>query len=169
MGIELIAGLVASLIGGLLPLMKKVVENYLKHSSKSEKTSKLNEVLSKVFDVPVDESRTYKERLDNTLTVLKNAFSEVDKATVEFTQLMKEKEKNIDLIEARLAELSTEEKKLKNKVETLQQVPLEALSHFEEILNKGDKRSALRDYLLFISGIVVSVIATLILKFYFGV
>ncbi len=169
MGLEIIAALVATLVGGLLPLTKKIVENYLKHSGKSAKHSKFNEALSRIFDVKIDENRTYKERLEHTLTVLKNAFSEVDKATVEFTQLMKEKEKNIDLIEARLSELSTEEKHLKNKVETLQQVPLEALSHFEEILNKGDKRSAVRDYMLFISGIVVSVIVTLILKFYFEV
>jgi hypothetical protein len=82
---------------------------------------------------------------------------------------MKEKEKNIDLLEKRLSELSTEEISLKTKVETLQKVPLEAITHFEEIMNKGDKRSAYRDYLLFIMGAILSIIVTLILKFYFGI
>ena len=92
-----------------------------------------------MFDIEIEEPTSYKQRLTKTIDLLKNAFSEVDRATIEFTTLMKEKEKNIDLLETRLSELSTEETNLKSKVETLQKVPIEALTHFEAILNKGDK------------------------------
>jgi len=169
MGIEIIAAFIATLLGGLLPLTKTLAKEYLEYSTKKGKKGKTQEVISKIFDLEITESKTYKQRLNDTLSVLKKAFNEVGKATVEFSNLMKEKEKGIDLLEKRLSDLSIEESELKSKVETLQKVPLEAMSHFEEILNKGDKRSALRDYGLFISGIIVSVIVTLILKFYFGI
>lgn len=169
MGIEIIATLISALLGGLLPLTKTLAKKYIANSVKEGKNGKTEEYIAKLFDLEINETKTYKQRLEDTLTVLKSAFAEVDKATIEFTDLMKEKEKNIDELEQRLSKLSTEESSLKNKVETLQKVPLEALDHFEAILNKGDKRSALRDYLLFISGIIASVIVTLILKFYFNI
>ncbi|NHM04319.1 hypothetical protein [Flavobacterium celericrescens] len=169
MGIEIIATLISALLGGLLPLTKTIAKKFITNSVKAGKVGKTEEFIAKVFDLEINETKTYKQRLEDTLTILKSAFAEVDKATIEFTDLMKEKEKNIDELEQRLSKLSTEESSLKNKVETLQKVPLEALDHFETILNKGDKRSALRDYLLFISGIIASVIVTLILKFYFNI
>ena len=169
MGIEIIGAIIATLIGALVPALKALAKEYLEKSVRDGKKSKFQNLIAKTFDLEFNEPKTYKQRLGDTLTVLKNAFTEVDKATVEFSELMKEKEKNIDAIEKRLAELTEEETTLKDKVHILQKVPLEALTHFEEILNKGDKRSALRDYLLFISGIVLSVIVTLILKFYFNI
>ncbi|CAM4400289.1 hypothetical protein [Flavobacterium terrigena] len=169
MGIEIIAGLIATLLGGILPILRTIAKEFLESSIKKGQIGKTQEFIAKLFDIEINEQKSYKQRLEDTLSVLKNAFVEVDKATVEFSELMKEKEKNIDAIEKRLAELSNEEINLKTKVETLQKVPLEALTHFEAILNKGDKRSALRDYLLFISGIIASVIVTLILKYYFHI
>ena len=55
-------------------------------------------------------------------------------------------------------------KELKKKVEALQNVPLPAVSEFEKLMSKGDKRSAFRDYTLFISGVIVSIIVTIFLK-----
>lgn len=168
MGIEIIAGIISSLLGILFPLSREIVVKHLSHSTVSEE-NKFDVLLRKIFKIEKKETKSYRERLSETLDILKNAFSEVDKATVEFTELMKEKEKNIAIIEDRLAQLSTEEADLKSRVETLQKVPIEAVTYFESMLNKGDKRSAYRDYTLFISGIVVSVCVTLILKFYFGI
>jgi septal ring factor EnvC (AmiA/AmiB activator) len=160
--------LASVLVSGIIPLTKKLAKIYLEHSKNNGSYGKFQQWLAQFYDIGISETKTYKQRLDETLKILKNAFNEVDKATVEFTELMKEKEKNMDILEKRLTELSSEEHNLKSKVATLQQVPLEAIKHFEEILNKGDKRSASRDYILFISGIVVSVIITIILKLYFG-
>lgn len=169
MGIELLASLIAASLGAIFPLTKNIIKSYLEISIKEGRKTKFNDYVAKLFDIEVEEHKTYKVRLEETLTVLKSAFAEVDKATIEFTELMKEKEKSIDILEKRLSDLSNEEITLKSKVETLQKVPIEALTHFEEILSKGDKRSAFRDYLLFFSGIIASVIVTLVLKLLFNI
>ena len=75
---------------------------------------------------------------------------------------MKEKQTTIDNLEGKLVELSGKETELTSKIELLQNIPVEVLSHFEKILQKGDKRSAYRDYILFCLGAVVSAIITVI-------
>ncbi len=169
MGIEIIAGLIASLLGAFYPLMKKIVEKYLLPLSEEEKKSHINKFLLRIFDIELSENNSYKEKIAKTLATLKNAFQEVDDATVEFAKLIKEKETGIELIEKRLKEMSDQEAALKKKIETLQGVPIGAVPYFEEIMDKREKRSASRDYILFVSGILVSVVVTLVLKFYFGI
>lgn len=168
MGIEIISALLASFLGALFPLLKKIIENYLKKLNDSEKHNPFNKFLSKFFEIDINE-KSYKQRFSETILTLDKAFSEVEKATNEFNQLMKEKERGIDFLEKRLEILSGEEQQLKEKVETLQRVPIEAIPYFEEMMSRGEKRSAYRDYILFVSGIAVSIIITLILKFYFNI
>ncbi len=169
MGIEILGGILAALLGGSLSFLKSIIEASLKDAVIRGRTTKTQEVLAKLFDVRIEDPKSYKTRLSETLNLLNTAFAEVERATGEFTALMKEKESSIDLLESRLSELTVEESQLKSKVATLQQVPLEAISHFEAILDKGEKRSALRDYKLFGLGVIVSVVITIILKRYFGI
>ncbi|WP_405199140.1 hypothetical protein [Christiangramia sp. LLG6405-1] len=168
MGIEIIAGLLAVILGGIYPLLKKIIEKTLQKPLKKGELNKFQKTLADIFEIEKEKPKSYKIRLEETLSTLNKAFKEVDKATEEFTILMKEKEQTIDILEQKLKELSKEEAEIKERVDTLQKIPLEAISHFEQIVNKGDKRSALRDYLLFVSGIIVSVIVTIILKVYFN-
>lgn len=141
---------------------------FLKKLNENEKQYALNKFLSKFFEVDINE-KSYKQRFSKTILTLDKVFLEVEKATNEFNQLMKEKKRGVDFLEKRLEILSGEEQQLKEKVETLQRVPIEAIPYFEEMMSKGEKRSAYRDYILFISGIAVSIIITLILKFYFKI
>jgi hypothetical protein len=53
---------------------------------------------------------------------------------------------------------------IKQKIATLEKVPIEVMKHFEEALKKGDKRSAYRDYILFGAGVIVSTVISTILK-----
>ncbi len=169
MGIEILAGVIASFLGALFPIIKDAIEKYyFKSLNENERELRINKLLAKFFEFETNQ-KTYKERLSETVKTLNNAFAEVEKATVEFTQLMQEKEKGIDFLEKKLNQLSAEESELKVKVETLQKIPIEAIPYFEEILNKGEKRSTYRDYILFVLGIVVSVIVTVVLKFYFNI
>ena len=107
---------------------------------------------------------SYRERITKTLDTLKKASEEMEIATVEFNSIMKEKQSTIDDLEGKLSVLSSKETELTSRIETLQNVPIEVLKHFEEILNRGNKRSAYRDYLLFGAGVVVSIIVAIILK-----
>ncbi len=62
--------------------------------------------------------------------------------------------------------MTEEENTLKNKIQTLEKVPIEAIQYFEDALKRGDKRSAYRDYILFGLGVLVSVTITILLNFY---
>ncbi|KQS89189.1 hypothetical protein [Chryseobacterium sp. Leaf394] len=168
MGIEIISALLASFLGALFPILKKIIEKYLKTLNENEKKYSLNKFLSKFFEVEINE-KSYKQRFSETISTLDKAFLEVEKATNEFNELMKEKQRGIEFLEQRLETLSGEEQQLKEKVETLQKVPIEAVPYFEEMMSRGEKRSEYRDYILFVSGITVSIIITLILKFYFHI
>ena len=165
MGFEVLAGIIALLAGGVLPLINKIIKpNLLKEKIKNP-NSKYVDLIAKILSIELEEpSTTYRERITRTLEALKKASDEMEVATLEFNSIMQEKQATIDELEGKLTILSSQETELTSKIETLQKVPIEALAHFENILSKGDKRSAYRDYFLFGIGVVVSVIVTILLK-----
>jgi hypothetical protein len=77
----------------------------------------------------------------------------------------KERVDTVSRLERQLEELSIREKQTKERIDALQKVPLEAIQHLEKVLEKGDRRSAWRDYMLFGLGVVVSTLIAIILKF----
>ena len=169
MGIEILVtvlgGIISLLAGAVLPLISKILKPYLEKEKLANPDSKFANLLSKLLSVELNDSvPSYRDRITRTLDSLKKASEEMETATFEFNSIMKEKQSTIDELESKLTGLSTKETELTSKIETLQKVPLEALTHFENILNKGDKRSAYRDYILFGTGVVVSVIVTIVLK-----
>ena len=66
-----------------------------------------------------------------------------------------------------LGDLTQQEGQLRKTIQELQQVPLPAAEYFASLVNKGEKSSALRDYVLFTAGVVVSAVVTVVLK-HFG-
>jgi len=169
MGLEIllsvVAGLISLLAGAILPLIRKVITPYLNKEKKTNPNSKFADFFAKIFSIEVEEQvPSYRDQITRTLEALKKASNEMETATAEFNTIMKEKQATIDELESKLSDLSSKESELSSKIETLQKVPIEALTHFEKILSKGDKRSAYRDYILFGTGVIVSVIVTIILK-----
>jgi hypothetical protein len=55
---------------------------------------------------------------------------------------------------------------LSQTIEQLQNVPLPAAEHLAKLIKKEGKGSALRDYALFVAGVVVSAIVSIVLKRY---
>jgi hypothetical protein len=51
----------------------------------------------------------------------------------------------------------------------LQNVPLPVAQEFAKLVAPAEKKSARRDYLLFVSGVVVTTVITVILKKLFGI
>jgi len=142
-----IAGLIsaiASILVGLLPFVRSFL---------------VNRIQSQIKEKPII---TYRERLNNTLEALKKNSLEMEKATEEINSIMKEKLTTIDKLEDKLVELSGKETELTSKIEQLQNTPVEVLNHFEKMLEKANKRSAYRDYILFCLGAVISAIVTII-------
>lgn len=166
MELEILAALTSLALGAFRPLISKVIEPYLrkKYEEKPDSLSARN--LAKIFSIELGPSTAipYAERINRTLESLKKASDEMTSATHEFNDIMNEKQATISLLENKLTELSGKENELKTKIETLQQVPIEALSYFEGVLNRDGKRSAYRDYILFGAGVIVSIIVTIVLK-----
>jgi len=112
----------------------------------------------------ISDEVSYHDKIKYLLDNLKKSSIELDKSFEEISLLSKEKKENLDLLENNLNQLTIKENELKSKIETLEKVPVEAIKHFEEVLNKGDKRSTFRDYFLFLLGVIVSIITSIVLK-----
>lgn len=68
-------------------------------------------------------------------------------------------------MEIEVNKLIEKEMQLKQKVEVLEKVPVEAMKHFEEALNNENKRSTKRDILFLILGIMGGGLLSVLLKF----
>lgn len=149
MGIEILVSLLAATLsmvaGGL---------------ASSEVIQKL---LRRLLKIPVPE-KGYGERLDELTESLTKASRQVDEVLSELTVVAREREKNVRELEASMLVLEKHENDIKTRIEHLEKVPLPAVEHFAEIMNRGEKRSAMRDYMLFGAGVVVSTVIAIGLK-----
>jgi hypothetical protein len=114
-------------------------------------------------------SISYSEKMASLTHSLVEASSEVDRVLHEMSVVSLQRESSISELESQLKELSEREKHLQDKVKTLEKVPLPAIEYFVQEVEKGEKRSAWRDYVLFGLGVIVSTITTLLLKLVFGI
>jgi cell division protein FtsB len=67
-------------------------------------------------------------------------------------------------LESQLGLLSQQEQELKQRIESLRNVPLPAAELFAQMISRDEKRSARRDYFLFLLGVLVSAGVGIILK-----
>lgn len=156
MDIELLAvGLstVASLLGALTAYLANVL---------TEKA-----VARRAAEAGATES--FQDRMSKLGEELKRASAQIDATLLEMRSITEAREQSIATLESRLQELASHEETLKKKVETLKQVPLHAVDYFLQATEKSEKRSVRRDYLLFVSGVLVSTAITVLLKLVFGI
>ena len=108
--------------------------------------------------------KTYAERLSDLTSGLTKASSEVDAVLQEMNSVTREREASVRKLEEGLVDLEKREKELKEKVAMLQNVPIPVAEHFAKLVEPREKRSARRDYLLFISGVAVTTLIAIILQ-----
>lgn len=125
-----------------------------KHSQLRKNTSKLRKARSK----------TYADRLRILTHNLANASSQVDEILSELTEITNAKEYSLQQLEANLKELQERERKLKEGIETMESVPVEAAERFADLMEAGEQRSAKRDYLLFGIGVVLTTTIAIIIE-----
>ncbi|MCL4273720.1 MAG: aminoacyltransferase [Anaerolineales bacterium] len=106
----------------------------------------------------------YSQKLETLLENLSKASKEVDSVLDELSTIAKEREASIAKLESGLASLEEQEKTLKKRVDELKDIPIPVAEHFASILEKGEKRSAYRDYLLFGLGVLLSTIISIVLR-----
>jgi hypothetical protein len=155
-----IAGLLSVLVGAVVPLLKEIVRN-LRKKSKGEKFfgSPFGKAVLKALDL--DRTPDSPELLFTELSEASKKMDGVVSRIQEYTQM---REAAVTKLEMQLGQLTQQEGQLRKTIEQLQQVPLPAAEYFASLVTKGEKGSALRDYVLFTSGVVVSAIVTIILK-----
>lgn len=153
---ELFTGVAALSIGALIKILIENVKPFI--SKIANKYTWLN----KIFEL--EQAETFEKRMGNSIQNLRKASADIDVVLAEINKIYEEKESSINLLEDSLLELQSRESILKEKVEALEKIPIESVKHLEKILDKGDKKSAYRDYFLFALGVIFSVAVTIVLK-----
>lgn len=111
----------------------------------------------------------YSRKIELLLLKLTNVSNEFNSVLNELTTAINQRETSIRNLDAKLKELSNEESELNKKVDALKSVPLPAIEYLLQESQKSDKRSASRDYFLFILGAILSTIISIVLKYVFHI
>lgn len=120
--------------------------------------------LSHRFWPPKRNGQTYSEQLAKLTRSLTDASKEVDRILRDLAEIASNRQASVSKLESGLSQLETKEKELKKRVDTLANLPLPVADHFVQLIQKGEKRSARRDYALFAAGVVASTIIAIILR-----
>lgn len=129
----------------------------------------ISSIFRRFFKKRIDtKQETYSDKILKLTETLTKSSEEVDNIVRELTLIGQERSTSVAKLEQQLEELSTREQQAKDRIQTLEKVPVEAVKYFEQILAKEDKRSAWRDYTLFGLGVLVSTVITILLQ-YFGI
>ena len=130
-------------------------------------TELIRKLVHQILGKPEPE-KTYSQRLSELTHSLTNASSEVDSLLTELGQVAKEKETSVRKLEQGLSALEEKEQELQDRITTLQNVPIPAAEHFARLMETGEKRSAMRDYVLFGAGVVVTTMITIVIQVFSG-
>jgi septal ring factor EnvC (AmiA/AmiB activator) len=137
-----LVSLVLGLLSGLLPLLEKFLRKQLGR----------------------EKEESYSDKLNRLTGSLQKASGEVDTLLKELASVAKTRATAVADLETQLRQLSDREQELKKRVEDLQATPIPVAEHFAALISKGERRSALRDYVLFGMGVVVSTVIAIILR-----
>lgn len=108
--------------------------------------------------------KPYSERLAELTESLSRASREVDAVLVELARVAKDRARAVRQLETDLATMEGREKELKERIDALEKTPLAVAEHFAKLVAPGERRSAMRDYLLFGAGVVVSTVIGVIIQ-----
>lgn len=111
---------------------------------------------------PQQPKKSYSERLHRLTESLRTSSQEVDAILHELAEVAKERQEAAFRLESQLSQLQTREQKLQERVQALEKLPLPVAEYFATLTAAGEKRSAMRDYLLFGAGVVVSTLLSIV-------
>jgi hypothetical protein len=159
----IIATFVSLLVGSLLPLLREIVKD-LRKNSKGDRLfeSPIGRIVLRALNL--DKAPDSPELL---FAELSETSGRMDKIVSRIQAYTKMRESAVAKLETQLGQLSQEEGQVRKTIDELQHVPLPAAEYFASLVNRDSKRGALRDYVLFVAGVVVSGIVTIALK-HFG-
>ena len=106
------------------------------------------------------------EKLARLVDNLTRTSKEVDSILAEIAQTTRDRETTITKLESEINKLEISEKEYKERIEALKNVPIPAIDYLVKQLEPGEKKSARRDYLLFLAGVIASAVVTIIFKLF---
>jgi chromosome segregation ATPase len=114
------------------------------------------------------EDVTPTERVRRSIGKLNKASEEVDAVLREIVQEMKMRQGAVENLKRKHEGLFKQEEDLRKRVEILKDTPMEVADYFQEIVASADKRKARRDVTMFIAGVILTTIVTVIINFFGG-
>lgn len=127
----------------------------------------VRKVLYRILGKP-EPKKTYAVRLSELTHSLTNASAEVDSILAEMSRVTKEKQSSVDKLEEGLSDLEKRENELKDRIATLENVPIPVAEHFAKFMESGEHRGAKRDYILFGAGVLVTTLIAILIQLIAG-
>ncbi len=160
---ELLGPVLAAVAGVLIPVLRKLFQELFASSHPRDNLfkSKAGRIVLKILGVTESTATPRHQKLFSDLA---KASTEMDRIVREIEAFTKGRQLAVAKIEGDLQMLSEQESELKKRVEGLQNVPLPAAEFFAKVIEEREKRGAVRDYLLFLAGVVVSAVVAVVLK-----
>lgn len=158
--IEILSIVITAVLGALPPLTKSILEILYKtypHLFGSKPAKEILKITGVRTQPTVSGTR-------NLLAELRKAAADMDRIMDEITRYTEDRQASVTKLENDLRALSQREQELKTTVDNLQNIPLPAVEYFAKFVEKTEKRSAKRDYVLFLLGVVLAAVVALILK-----
>jgi len=127
----------------------------------------IRKVFYRILGKP-EPKKTYTERIYELTHSLTNASAEVDSILAEMSRVTKEKQSSVDKLEKGLVDLEKQENELKDRIATLENVPIPVAEHFAKFIESGEHRGAKRDYILFGAGVLVTTLIAILIQLISG-
>lgn len=155
-----VAAGISAAAGGLLPAIKALLGEFAKsESGRAFFVTSQGKTIAKFFG------------LSNEVQSPEGLFVELREASLKMDNLVQkiqvfsiEREKAIVKLESQLGIMSQQEQELSKRISSLKDVPLPAAEYFATLVSKGEGKSAKRDYVLFLLGVLVSSVIAILLK-----
>jgi hypothetical protein len=166
--VALLVGALTASLGGLFPLVKGAIEGLLRSSPKAltAAESSVGKAILRTFDISQPSGPSGTKEL---LAQLAKTSTEMDRIVGEIGRFTQERQSTVVKLETDLETLVQREQELKTRIEGLEKVPLVAAEYFAKLVEKTEKKSAARDYKLFLFGVVASVVVAIILRAVFKI
>jgi cell division protein FtsB len=107
---------------------------------------------------------SFADRVAKLAENLKRSSEEVDSILEEIAVVMTDRQAAAAKLDKELERLSRHESQLKEQIDVLKDVPIPVAEHFAKLTERGERRSAKRDYLLFGAGVLTSIVSAVVLK-----
>jgi hypothetical protein len=156
---QLMVSVIAALFGALLPLLQESTKGAARRWPVAFE-SPFGRLLLKVSGVrPKEENDAA-----SLLSELSKASTDMDRIVGEIGRLTKERQARMVQLENDLSLLSEREQELKTRIEGLEKTPTPVADYFAKLVERTEKRSAARDYALFLGGVVLTSVIAILLK-----